>query len=219
MDSFLDIVTNTLGLLILIAALTIITTRDIKISLGTPMMAPAPKAKTRVMFECRGNRIIPIEEDYCEDEMKDIIESEAPVWRRKQMVRELNDRRITDGYYRFAYDALPLRTVSDNREVIYPALTLRPLEGKLGDTISMLRDPQAEYNKRLSDLDPDEHWLCFIARKDSFEALRVARKIARKQGFQVGWDPLQSDTKISFSPPVPRRPGTPRKGGTVEGIR
>ena len=208
MDSFLDIVTNTLGLLVLISALTIITTRDIKINLGTPIIAPAPEGKTRVLFECRGNRIIPVEEDYCEEEVKEILESDASVSRKKQMVEELNDRWITNGYHRFAFRALDLSGF--RRNLVYPALTLHPLGGKTGDNISALRTPTAEYNRRLSELDPDEHWLCFIAREDSFEALRVARKIAKKQGFQVGWDPFPKKLDISFSP------FGGGKGGTVD---
>ena len=114
------------------------------------------------------------------------------------MVRELDDREMTNGYHRYAFRAVDVRLRSGRRSVL-ARLTLESLDEKVGDTISMLRRPEAEYNKRLSGLNPDKHWVCFIVREDSFEALRVARKIAKKQGFQVGWDPFESHLKIRFS--------------------
>lgn len=63
MDSFLDIVANTLGLLVLISAMTVVTGRGIKIDLGTPLMSAPDAAATMVAVECRGGRFFPLDDE------------------------------------------------------------------------------------------------------------------------------------------------------------
>lgn len=63
MDSFLDIVANTLGLLILISAMTVVSSRGIKIDLGRPLMKEAEDGLTMVSAECRGGQLYPLEDE------------------------------------------------------------------------------------------------------------------------------------------------------------
>ena len=63
LDSFLDIVTNAIGFLVLVALLVAISSQNMSVLLSTPLLRPPPAGTTRVLFECRGNRILRIDED------------------------------------------------------------------------------------------------------------------------------------------------------------
>jgi len=45
----------------------------------------------------------------------------------------------------------------------------------------------------------DKHWVFLVAHEDSFEMMRLARKLARERGFKVGWHPHKKGEAIVFS--------------------
>jgi hypothetical protein len=200
MDSFLDIVTNTLGLLILISVLTVISGRDFQLSLGTPMMTEADKNLTRVCFECRGNRIIPIDEQFCDKEEKKISEADEPIPKALERLKEFNERDVRNKYHRFQFRPQIGTRIADRRTVVVPEVVVKPLDEPVGDTITDLRQPDGDFRTSIAGLNPQKHWLYFIVRPDSFEAFRAARKQAKLLDFQVGWNPKKTQDEIVFSP-------------------
>lgn len=198
LDSFLDIITNVLGLLILICAMTIISSRDVQISLGTPIMAEVDDDLDRVCFECRGNRLLPLDDDFRRDEIKEILESDISSSERRERIAALSRASPTNGFHRFELELREIEFL--NRTIRGVKMTITPVDEPVGDTLSQLRRPQSELSKRLSKMNPRKHWLYFIVRTDSFEAFRAARKHAKKQGFQVGWTPHKPKKPIVFSP-------------------
>ncbi len=200
LDSFMDIVTNTLGLLILVATLTVISSRDMKISLGSPMMSEADEDLTCVFIECRNNRVVPIADDRIDDERNAIIDSEAPIRERILMVRRFNEREVSNEYHRFEFRPKTGTRSADNRTVVVPEVILTPTGPNVGDTVSDMEEPDCKFASQLAELSPDTHWVHFLVREDSFEALRAARALATKMGYQTGWTPKKSSEPIIFSP-------------------
>ena len=197
LDSFLDIVTNVLGLLILICALTIISTQDIQISLGTPIMADVDDDLKRRCFECRDNRLVPLDSDYREAELKAVFKSGMSDSERTRKIKELDGSTASNGFHQFKIE---IREIKFGRQTLRSMnLTVTAVDEKVGDTLSQMRKPDSELSKRLAEMDPKKHWLYFIVRPDSFEAFRAARKYAKKRGFQVGWTPHKSGKPIVFS--------------------
>ena len=197
LDSFLDIITNVLGLLILICALTIISTQDIQISLGTPIMADVDDDLERVCFECRDNRLVPLDSDYRSDEIKAVFSSGVSSSERKRKIAALNGSSSSNGFHQFEVKIREIDLGSQTLRMMEIVVT--PVEEPVGDTLSQMRKPDSELNKRLSKMNPKKHWLYFVVRTDSFEAFRAARKYAKKQGFQVGWTPYKPKKPIVFS--------------------
>ncbi|HUU43716.1 MAG TPA: hypothetical protein VMX57_08045 [Planctomycetota bacterium] len=190
LDSFLDIVTNTLGLLILIATLTVISSRDIKIDLGRGVMRPPDEKLERVIFECRGNRVIPVEESPPGDDPTGRVQT-------KEDAEEYNRRNVTNGFHR--YEVEPTLAIYQGRVVMATTTTLQPLDHPVGDRISDLKREDSEFVKRASRLNPKKHWVYFVVREDSFEAFRMARSMLTARKFDVGWQPRPSSLPISFS--------------------
>ena len=72
---------------------------------------------------------------------------------------------------------------------------LKPGE-EVGDQLNNLTAQDSQYQQQLANFDPRIEYLAFLVRPDSFQSFRQAREIAWKQGFDVGWEPLNADTPI-----------------------
>lgn len=190
LDSFLDIVTNSLGLLILVALLSAFSTQGVKIRLGTPIMTEAPESQELVSFEIRGGRIAPIEDEPLLAEIREfvVLDGSAQI----TYAEEFNRRQRSDGYHRLELVPGYLGGLLDSGYKLHPT-------NHLGDPVEALRDRTSVVGNKLSKLDPRQHWLYFHVRSDSFEELREARLIAAELGFDVGWRPLTLDDEMEFT--------------------
>ncbi len=203
LDSFVDIVTNVLGLLILIAALVIVSNRDIKVALGTPLMAKAPDDLERVIFECRENRVVPVEEGFRNARVERVVaewHDDGSAAADEQCVaafREMNRSRASNDYHRFEWQAEVVPTFFGKRLSL--TTVLHPVDEPVGTIVTDLRDDASDFQEHLEDYDPEKHWVFIIARENSFECLRAVRKILHERGFQVGWTPQANDEPLRFS--------------------
>ena len=63
LDSFLDIVTNVVGVLVLVAMVTVLSAGNISVPSGaTAMAAPRPSGQ-RLLFECAGDEVFFVDEE------------------------------------------------------------------------------------------------------------------------------------------------------------
>ena len=193
LDSLVDIVANSLGILVLVATLSVLGSHGMKIDLGTPIIREAPEGLERIDFECRENRVIPIDFSCVEPDRKAIHDSTASIEERRGMIRRFNERRVSSGFHWFE---LRERAIGGR---LLTNTTLKPLDHPVGDTASDLKAPPCEFSRRLADLDPQTHFLTFYVQPDSFEVFRMARKLAKEQDFEVGWRPDDSDVLV-FGP-------------------
>jgi len=192
LDSFLDIVTNVVGGLILIAVVTVLGAGDIKVNLGTPVLHAAPKEAERVVLECRGGRVakLPVKA------AMDRIEQALAVTRGEQI--DVRDFDYLLGSRDFG-DALFRVKVRLNPEAGTVFMAYEPRAEEQGEDVATLRRDGSEYRQLLKRLDPRAHYLFFIVREDGFDVFREARALARARGFAVGWHPRPRQEPLLFS--------------------
>ncbi len=63
-----------------------------------------------------------------------------------------------------------------------------------GETITEIQGTTSNYRKILAGVTPEECYLVFLVKKDSFGLFLQARLIAEQAGFRVGWDPHKDKT-------------------------
>lgn len=193
LDSFLDIVTNSLGLLILVALLSAFSTQGAKISLGTPIMTDAPEGLEVNSFEIRGGRIVPIDFEPFDSDLRAFFSRSYA--EQIAFAEQYNPRGVTNGFHR-----LELHPGEAGPLGIGGSYALIPQEGVKGDTVEDLLDPGSDLGRRLAQLDHQKQWLFFFVRSDSFEQLREVRRIVSELGFQVGWTPVRLEDILRFGP-------------------
>jgi len=167
LDSFLDILTNTIGALILIAVLVSLTSLHLVFRISTPVHRLTDK--THLVFECRENRLIPV----------DLVHYQS-LFEDSQQVSEMEDN-----YYR-------VKRVADK-------LTLTGKRGgNVGETIVQARNPLSDFQFKLASGDAARQFVFFLVRPDSYDMYHVAKEIAKERQFDVGWEPFPEDKKITF---------------------
>jgi len=191
LDSFLDIVTNSLGVLILVATLSVLGTQNLKISLGTPIMTDAEETLAIHTFEVRDGRIVPVDSDFIAAEIVEFLNAEEGDLQR--LADRFNAGNHTNGYHRFEFrvEQIGILTV--------PMVVFLPAGGDVGTPIADVEAEGTEFAKQLRSLDSKKDWLYFIVRSDSFESFRKVRQKLKERGFRVGWSPIDVTEELKSS--------------------
>jgi hypothetical protein len=186
-DSFLDVMSNAVGVMILVAIVVTINTRDISFVLGTPVLRKNHRLEN-VNFECVDKHVLHLSRDLYIEAME-VIKEEFER-RREPLTRDEVE------------SLLSRRTVSDSNYVMrFPGGLHYERRGPdSGERASEIIKNDSEFRRVLAGLDPREHYLLFFVREDSFGTFRTARRIARKKGFAVGWSPEPKERKMVFGP-------------------
>ena len=183
MDSFLDIVTNVVGLMILLALIVVLSFGQFHLELGTPMLHPPTEGATALGLECRGKALYDLD-------MDETLEKARTIWtdtrhdgdtaaRQAIAHADLHNRHYRVELIETAYD--------------HPNWRILPRDEAQCFSIASLSDPNGGYLRKLDTVSPRERFLFFVVRPDSYETFRTARKIARDRGFEVGWLPFSID--------------------------
>ncbi|MFW6153710.1 MAG: hypothetical protein ACOC95_00665 [Planctomycetota bacterium] len=197
MDSFLDIVTNVVGLMILLALIVVLAFGQFHLELGTPLLHPAEGDVEPLWIECRGNALYDLDLD---NEMKEAGE----IWI-KHLLDDDNDDAVRSAvkradlrnqHYRVVFRKTDL-TVRDGQIVPFPSFEIVPLDGAPSFPIDQLSMPDGGFHRKLNTVDSQDRFVYFAVRPDSFEAFRTARKIARGRGYRVGWMPLSAEGNLT----------------------
>jgi hypothetical protein len=193
-DSFLGVVTkNGLGMLILVAMASTFTSEQtlsqgkFRRDLGTPMVRWAPPDRTPIFFECRGNRVLPIDIEFVRADVGRIFGVGFPS---PQIADELNGQKKTNEYHRIEYHPEGNRV-----KVLY-----KPRDGKVGFSLAEFKDKerQSDFNAYLDRWKGKDHVAWFMVRPDSFEVFRQARDLARDKGFLFYWEPLIAEKEAGI---------------------
>jgi hypothetical protein len=186
LDSFLDIVTNVVGVLVLVAIVTVLSAGNISVPSGaTAMTAPKPSAE-RLLFECAGDQVFFVDE---EGNGRRVLEEVGErKMSRDALVSLLDDTDVGDATHRVRAE-LPGRGVA----WVY---TLR--EGAQGERAADLDRVASAFRKRLAGLDRGG-FAYFVVHDDSFEVFKKARDIARERGVSVGWHPVEGQAPVRLS--------------------
>lgn len=199
LDSFLDILTNTVGVLMFISLfVTLIATGSrpkTKVTIQTPLATSTDKQS--IWFEIKNNKVSHLD-------LRQVREKEL------EFSGNLpNCNKPTGGGDLSNYESCLLsvlgrqnnfRVSTDNYEVKTVengvSLEFRPLSAEVGETTTQLTASDSQFKQVLSEFDTEKDYLIFIVRPDSFETFRAARKQAWDSGYEVGWEPHPSNEAI-----------------------
>lgn len=186
LDSLLDILSNVVGVMVLLAVMTVLSSQNIQLSLGTPLLRDPPAGSEPLKFEVRGNHLYQIDERVMEERRKTAFHryrqetGGEPFGRLRSVVYDKYD--IGDTNYRVKFE-----WAGGRNNYIY-----QPRSDAVGDSISELAAGQSRFEALLKRQNPKNYYLSFIVRDDSFEAYNAAKRIAEKYGFATGWEPIGS---------------------------
>jgi hypothetical protein len=209
LDSFLDILTNTVGVLMFIGLFVALVTAEVETIVRTPLVSNTRKSPK--FFEVRDDRITYLDTDkvsrqldlymqglpQCEKpevpstvfpEMYDYYLNRVEEYQECELNRiaRLQEYHTTTRYYE-------ARIAGSGAGIVY--LPLPESEGELPREIT---STESNFRDVLQNLNPQSDYLAFLVRPDSFTGFRQARKLAWEQGFDVGWEPMERDRVIMF---------------------
>lgn len=208
LDSFLDILTNTVGVLMFISLFITVVAVESSTVVKTPLVSKSEKKP--YFFEVRGNKITYIDDKEIDRQIEmltkvlpecsipDIPDSIDMTWYQYYLsqIEEYESCRAktVQGFKQF-------RGQTDYYKVRFydlDALIYEPITPNVGESHQELGKTDSEFTKIIAKLNPQTDYLAFIVRPDSFAGFRAARKQAWKAGYNVGWEPLKQDTPIVF---------------------
>ena len=208
LDSFLDILTNTVGVLMFIGLFVSLLAVETGIIIRTPLQSETRKIGK--FFEVRNNEIFYISDPQLEREINQAVanlprcsEPNIPenipnylysfyIGEVERYERCINNRNLKLQSFNYDNDSYTISFTAQG------SLKYEAHSFSRGSTIEDIRDDNAEYNDILQRLDPQLHYVAFIVRPDSFSAFRTARQEAWNSGYEVGWEPFAQDRTLVF---------------------
>ncbi|OKH26341.1 hypothetical protein [Chroogloeocystis siderophila] len=211
LDSFLDILTNTVGVLMFVGLFVSVVAVQSATIVRTPVVSDSDKVPQ--FFEVRGNKVIPLDSTTVNREFTNFSNSlpscdepELPInldvysyqyyqQQRQEYHNCINNKISQVKNFRIQTAHYEIR-INLNSSI---GLIYEPLRSDSGESTQELMQVSSEFHSLLKTFNPQTDYLAFIVRPDSFVAFRRAREIAWQKGFDVGWEPMQQDVPIEFS--------------------
>ncbi|MDS3861191.1 hypothetical protein RIF25_10275 [Thermosynechococcaceae cyanobacterium BACA0444] len=192
LDSFMDVLTNTVGVLIFVCLFASLMAAEAPALIRTPL---ARESKKSISFvECRENRATPLEANKVEVAMEKQVRllSATSLGDPLMVFSQLNNFEVNTRYYQarlsvFEYQGQPILQTR-----------YQPLDPFAGETPERVGQANSVFRQTLNQLRPQTDALLFFVRPDSFDCFRAARTVAWQQGFDVGWEPLNNQQPITF---------------------
>lgn len=183
LDSFLDIMTNTVGVLVFVLLFVTLAAADATVLVRTPLRASTEKEP--VFFEVVDGRVIHMETDEVNERVGAFMKALPTI-----------------NLYNYEYVLRRMETWSmstDNYTVDLRGWSMRyRARDGAGESAKVVKDTTSAYQRVLRAMDPEKEYLAFIVRPDGLEAFRAAREVATKRGFNSGWEPFTAEREISF---------------------
>lgn len=208
LDSFLDILTNTVGVLMFIGLFLSLLAVETGTIIRTPLRVETNKDGR--FFEVRNNQVFYLSDPKLEREIDQILNTlpncktpeipeNIPSYLHSFYIQEIEQyeqcvktRNIQLENYYF-----------DNGNYLISFTTEGSLKydansSSQGENSKELKNTNSKFINTLKQLNPEINYVAFIVRPDSFEAFRVAREKAWSLGFEVGWEPISQDRVLVF---------------------
>ncbi len=202
LDSLMDILSNVVGVMVLMAVIIVLNSQNVTLSLGSPILQEPPENARRLLFECRNNRVMLVNLNRLDEAVievqKKYREAQGVLPSARDLAAYLDQNDVGDQYYRVRLE------LKNGANFIY-----EPRRDGMGATALEIVKEDSPYQRMLDRLDGETSYLFFVVRPDSFDIFRTARAEATGAGLKVGWDPLRS------SEPLRLRTGSNR-GGQVQ---
>lgn len=217
LDSFLDILANTVGVLMFVGLFISLVAVESATIVRTPLVSKTEKKP--YFFEVRGNKTTYLDKEVADAHIENIVES-LTLCNKPDVPSDYSDLDYNlyyeqlQSYYgqlQKYQDCITYKTEEFKNfrartshyevrlELETFSMIYEPREADAGESTEELKQANSEYRSILKKFNPQTDYLAFIVRPDSFKAFRQAREIAWKEGFSVGWEPMNTDTQIRFS--------------------
>lgn len=192
LDSFMDVLTNTVGVMIFVCLFASLTASVAPALVRTPLARES--SKSGYFFECREDRVTPLDEDQASEKVQDFFGSleRSPFMNPNDLYAQINGFQTQTRYYQ-----VNLAVFTHNGSPIVQT-KFTPLSSTTGETYQRLEQPSSQFQQTLNRLNPDRHSLIFFVRPDSFNCFRSARALGWSRGFDVGWEPWPEEREIIF---------------------
>ena len=199
LDSFLDIVTNVIGVLILIACAIALQVQNYQPPKKSPIMIEAPQNLKKVSFICSKDRVLRIDHRKLYDELHDKASSkfgDRYTW--NQLIELCNSETDFSEYLKMTMQSFDSEIVQVCYEV----------SDKKQDANSIAR-----FEQTLSNTDSENTLIFFYVFGDGFSVFPHAKSLAKQSGFRVGWKPIPG-SKLCWTVMSPN--STQSSGGAWE---
>ena len=208
LDSFLDVLTNTVGVLMFISLfVTLIATggsSKSKITIQTPLSSDTDKES--LWFEIDDNQVSHLDlRQVREKELE--LSSNLPNCNKPSGSSDSFDYNFRQDNYQSCLLSILGRqsnfrtnTANYNVRTVDEGVSLffEPKSDEIGENTSQLITRESQFQQILANNNSEKDYLVFIVRPDSFEAFREARKQAWAKGYEVGWEPHPQNAPIKI---------------------
>jgi hypothetical protein len=201
LDSFLDVMTNTVGVLMFVSLfVSLVTVEAADSVIQTPLASESKKIPR--FFEIRNNKVTYVDDEKVGKDME-VLMGNLPACNRPEFTN-------VEAYenYRSCIRSRAGRLVNFKTKTAHYNVTMTnaatfshlyvPISNEQGENKEQLALKDSEFQRTLEKFKSKDDYIAFIVRPDSFSAFRAARKQAWKQGFQVGWEPHKEEDAITF---------------------
>jgi len=207
LDSFLDILTNTVGVLMFIGLFVSLLNVETDTIVRTPLLSET--TKTPHFFELRDNEVVYLDKEKVDQQLQKFNDSLSTC---SQPEPPSTFNRVLYEYYidqlkeyrncvnQQAQSLRNFRATTDHYKVFFNSsgLVFQAKEDAPGESPKELTQNTSDFRSVLETLNPETDYLAFLVRPDSFSSFRQAREIAWEENFDVGWEPMLTDTVIVF---------------------
>ncbi|ELS00872.1 hypothetical protein Xen7305DRAFT_00005730 [Xenococcus sp. PCC 7305] len=207
LDSFLDVLTNTVGVLVFICLFVYLVTAQATTTIRTPVVTKSEK-KAR-FFEVRNQRVNYLYDEEIDRQLKNLVSSLPTCYK-----PDIPDH-ISLGLYDYYLDKIrDYRSCTEKKiatienfqttnkyysvAIVGQSIVYEPKSSVKGETSVELSKNNSEFKKILDNINPETEFLAFIVKADSYETFRAARQEAWNRGLDVGWEPQTVDAEIAF---------------------
>ena len=207
LDSFLDILTNTVGVLMFISLFVSLIAVEADSIVKTPLASETKK--TARFFEIRENKVTYLNTAKVGEAM-DTVVGNLPSCNKPDFDLDSASAEYLSGmkFYKSCVENRANRLINFRTQTEFYNITMvdartftmsyEPIPNKPGENAEEIVLNDSKFNQALAELDPQQDYLAFIVRPDSFASFRAAREQAWGQGFQVGWEPHKTEEPIVF---------------------
>jgi hypothetical protein len=201
LDSFLDIMTNTVGVLMFVSLFITLVAVQSGTTIRTPLVSQT--RKNAHLFEIVDNQVSYLDTDAISQQIKDFVKTlpdcSEPIEPYSYSLDELERYVEAVRQYESCIDEKASRVREFKPQTDSYQAQLIDIESfsweyqrlakNVGTANEQLSKADSQFKEILSRLDPEKDYIAFIVRPDSFSTYRQAREIAWKKGFNVGWEP------------------------------
>lgn len=188
LDSFLDIVTNVVGVLVLVATVTVVQAGHASVPLERVLTRGRPAA-ARALFEIREGRLHLVDEDATAQGLRALAALPERPKTREELAAAVEALDLGGAAHRLHAELEP------GGGVVW---TYAPRPGARGDAIDDVGRPGSVLSRALARLRPGDV-AYFVVRDGGFPVFERARAAAASQGLAIGWHPTTDREPVRLS--------------------